>query len=58
MVKFFMKKYILLLCIGAFAFTACDQNELDIAQKGVLTTETFYKTDADAQAALVGVYFD
>lgn len=53
-----MKKYILLLCIGAFAFTACDQNELDIAQKGVLTTETFYKTDADAQAALVGVYFD
>jgi len=53
-----MKKYILLLCVSALAFTACNQDQLDIAQKGVLTTETFYKTDADAQAALVGVYFD
>jgi hypothetical protein len=53
-----MKKYILLLCISALAFTGCDQDELDIPQKGVLPIDNFYKTDADAEAALVGVYFD
>lgn len=53
-----MKKYFLLLCISALAFTGCDQDELDITQKGALPIENFYKTDADAEAALVGVYFD
>jgi len=53
-----MKKYILLLCVSALAFTACNQDQLDIVQKGVLAADDFYKTDADAQAALVGVYFD
>jgi len=53
-----MKKYILLFCISALAFTGCNQDLLDIPQKGVLSIETFYKTDADAEAALVGVYFD
>lgn len=53
-----MKKYILLLCISALAFTGCDQDLLNIEQKGVLPADSFYKTDADAQAALVGVYFD
>ncbi len=53
-----MKKYILLLCISVLAFTGCDQDQLDIEQKGVLPADAFYKTDADAEAALVGVYFD
>lgn len=53
-----MKKYFLLLCISALVFTSCNQDALDIEQKGVLPTDAFYKTDADAQAALVGVYFD
>lgn len=53
-----MKKYILLLFISVLAFTGCNQDEFDIPQKGVLATENFYKTDADAEAALVGVYFD
>ena len=53
-----MKKYILLLFISALAFTGCDQSLLDIPQKGVLPIEAFYKTDADAKAALTGMYFD
>jgi hypothetical protein len=53
-----MKKYILFLCISALVFAGCDQELLDIPQKGVLSIETFYKTDADAEAALVGMYFD
>lgn len=53
-----MKKYFLLLCISALAFSACDEGQLDIPQKGVLPIDSFYKTDADAEAALVGVYFD
>ncbi len=53
-----MKKYFLLLCLSVFAFTGCDEDELNIPQKGVLPIDNFYKTDADAEAALVGVYFD
>lgn len=52
-----MKKY-LLLFISALAFTGCNESSFDIPQKGVLPLEDFYKTDADAKAALVGVYFD
>jgi len=53
-----MKKYFLLLFISALAFTGCDQSLLDIPQKGVLPIDAFYKTDADAKAALTGMYFD
>ncbi len=53
-----MKKYILFLCFSVFAFIGCNEDLLDIPQKGVLPIEDFYKTDADAEAALVGVYFD
>lgn len=53
-----MKKYFLLLCIGALAFTGCDQDQLDIEQKGVTTFDNFYKTDGDALAALTAVYYD
>lgn len=53
-----MKKYYLLLCISVLAFTACDQDQLDIPQKGVISVDNFYKTDADAQSAMTAVYFD
>lgn len=35
--------------------TSCE-DQLDIEQKGVISTENFYKTDADAEAALVAAY--
>lgn len=41
--------------VGGIALTACE-DELDIAQKGSMTTETFYKTDADCQKALAAAY--
>lgn len=40
----------------ASLFSACSQDELEIPQKGVVTIDTFYKTDADAEAALVAAY--
>lgn len=53
-----MKKYFLLLCIGALVFTGCDQDLLDIEQKGVTSMDNFYKTDDDALSALTVVYYD
>lgn len=55
-----MKKYLLMLPAVAMAavFTGCDEDELNIPQKGVTAIETFYKTDADAEAALAKVYID
>lgn len=53
----YMKKIILpmlALCAG-IAFTACD-DKLDIAQKGVISTENFYKNDADCEKALAHAY--
>ena len=35
--------------------TSCE-DQLDIEQKGVILSENFYKTDADAEAALVAAY--
>ena len=35
--------------------TSCE-DQLDIEQKGVISSENFYKTDADAEAALVAAY--
>ncbi|HPT73261.1 MAG TPA: RagB/SusD family nutrient uptake outer membrane protein, partial [Candidatus Cloacimonadota bacterium] len=50
-------KYILALLLGAVAlFNACSEDRLDIPQKGVVGIETFYKTDDDAQSALVAAY--
>ena len=54
-----MKKNIILGIIGATAllsFSACNQNLLDIQQKGVIAYEDFYQTDDDAQSALTSVY--
>ena len=51
-----MKKIYLVALLGvAGAFTACE-DKLDIEQKGTMTTETFYKTDADCQKALASAY--
>ncbi len=38
------------------AFVSCNQDLLDIDQKGVVTVESFYHTDADAESALVAAY--
>ncbi|MBO7575584.1 MAG: RagB/SusD family nutrient uptake outer membrane protein [Bacteroidales bacterium] len=52
-----MKKLVYsVLAIGAlFTAVSCEKN-LDIPQKGVTPIENFYKTDADAEAALTAAY--
>ena len=51
-----MKK-ILIPILGALAvFTACNEDLLEIPQKGVISTTNFYQTDEDAEAARVAVY--
>jgi len=54
-----MKKYILSglsAVLALFSTTSCNQNLLDIPQKGVIAYENFYQTDADAESALVTLY--
>lgn len=52
-----MKKiYIPFLLAIAAIFPSCNQDRLDIEQKGVTAIETFYQTDADCEAALVAAY--
>jgi hypothetical protein len=54
-----MKKiYIIGIAIAAALLTlvSCNQKLLDIPQKGVIAYEEFYKTDADAESALVTAY--
>ncbi len=55
-----MKKSIFLLpaVTLALGFAGCDEERLDIPQKGVVNLETFYQTDADAVAAITKVYAD
>ncbi len=53
-----MKKIIftmLALVAGGAALTSCG-DKLDIEQKGTMTTESFYKTDADCEKALASAY--
>jgi len=52
-----MKKlvYSVLAVAALFAAVSCEKN-LDIPQKGVIAYENFYKTDADAEAALTAAY--
>ena len=45
----------MLALFAGVAFTACE-DQLDIAQKGTMTTDSFYKTDADAEKALASAY--
>ena len=54
-----MKKRIFAACACALALmvsTSCNQELLDIPQKGVVAYEDFYHTDADAESALVTTY--
>jgi hypothetical protein len=48
-------KLILLTLIGALALTGCDRN-LTIVNPNQITTESFWKTDADALAGVNAVY--
>lgn len=50
-----MKK-IFIVFLSAFALLGCNQDLLDIPQKGVVATEDFYQTDDDAKMALVAAY--
>jgi len=54
-----MKKHILFGIAGAlalFSLTSCNQDLLNIPQKGVVAYEDFYQTDDDAVSALTTVY--
>lgn len=50
-----MKKIIYSLLGAAFLFSACE-DRLNIEQKGVISFESFYQTDDDAQNALNNLY--
>jgi starch-binding outer membrane protein, SusD/RagB family len=52
-----MKKYKYILPIlFVLLLTACSEDYLEIPQKGVVGIDSFYKTDADAESALVAAY--
>lgn len=54
-----MKKYIFpLLLTAVVLFSACNEDRLDIPQKGVIGIDSFYQTDEDAESALVNLYAD
>jgi hypothetical protein len=46
----------LTLICAALAFTGCEKR-LDIQKKGVISMESFYQTDEDAESALVNAYY-
>ena len=54
-----MKKYIIFglsAALAVFSATSCNQDLLNIQQKGVIAYEDFYVTDDDAKSALNAVY--
>ena len=54
-----MKKYIILglsVALAVFSTTSCNQDLLNIPQKGVVSYEDFYQTDEDALSALTAAY--
>ena len=53
-----MKKIYIALSVvfAALCLTGCEKY-LDIQKKGVISMEDFYKTDADAESALVNAYY-
>ena len=53
-----MKKIIFLgiACVIALMATSCNQDRLNIPQKGVIGYEDFYQTDEDAFSALMAMY--
>lgn len=52
-----MKKILISILLSVAAvFSACNPDLLEIPQKGVVSTETFYQTEEDAEAAMVAAY--
>lgn len=52
-----MKKILIPILLSAAAvFSACNPDLLEIPQKGVVSTSTFYQTEEDAEAAMVAAY--
>ena len=51
-----MKKILIPLAICGLFLVGCSQDRLDIPQKGVISMDDFYKTDDDAEQALVNAY--
>lgn len=52
-----MKKIIIPIIASCIAFLpSCSEDNLEIEQKGVTSINSFYKTDEDAEAAMVAVY--
>lgn len=56
MKKILFSTILTLAATGTMTLTTSCEDQLDIEQKGVILTEKFYKTDADAEAALVAAY--
>lgn len=56
MKKILFSTILALAATGTMTLTTSCEDQLDIEQKGVVTTENFYKTDADAESALVAAY--
>ena len=50
-----MKTKHFILLLSAAMLAACSQ-KLDIPQHGVITTDTYYQTDSDAQGAVTAIY--
>lgn len=48
--------YIVALAAGLVSLSACSDDFLDTTSKTESNTETFYKTEADAEMALIGCY--
>ena len=53
-----MKKSLFIIMVGLAGLfaTSCNEDLLDIPQKGVIPMEAFYQTDEDAESALTSVY--
>lgn len=52
-----MKKILIPILLSVAAvFSACNPDLLEIPQKGVVSTATFYQTEEDAEAAMVAAY--
>ena len=51
-----MKKFFIPILLGLSLVAVSCESLLDIPQKGVVSTDTFYASDADAEAALADMY--
>ena len=56
MKKILFSTILTLAAAGTMTLTTSCEDQLDIEQKGVIPSENFYQTDADAEAALVAAY--